>query len=63
MGIVISIIRMFYKSARLAMRDEFASYIKVQMPLARVAAPELEPRTEELTDEDLAISRQVWNNC
>jgi hypothetical protein len=37
--------------------------MKVQMPLARVAAPELEPRTEELTDEDPAISRQVWNDC
>jgi hypothetical protein len=63
MGIVISIIRVFDKSARLAMRDEFASYMKVQMPLARVAAPELEPRTEELSDEDPAISRQVWNDC
>jgi hypothetical protein len=33
MGIVISIIRVFDKSARLAMRDEFASYMKVQMPI------------------------------
>ncbi len=63
MGIVISIVRLFDSSARLAMQDEFASYMKVQMPLARVAAPELEPRTEELTDEDPAISRQVWNDC
>ncbi len=63
MGIVISIVRLFDTSARLAMQDDFASYMKVQMPLARVAAPELEPRTEELSDEDPAISRQVWNDC
>jgi hypothetical protein len=64
MGIVISIIRAFDKSAQLAMRDEFASYMKVQMPLARVAGPEQETRMEELSDdEDPAISRQVWNNC
>lgn len=63
MGIVISIIRVFDKPARLVIQHHLADYMKSQLTLAGVAALELESRTGELTDEDRVISRQVWNDC
>ncbi len=67
MGIVISIVRVFDSSARLAMRDDFVDYMKRYLTPAGIAALKritLEPNMEELTiDEDRAISRQVWNDC
>jgi len=66
MGIVISIIRVFDKSARLAMRDDFAYSMKVHLSPAGIATLRrtLEPHMEEMTiDENRAISRQVWNDC
>ncbi len=67
MGIVISFVRMFDKSARLAMRDDFAHYMKLRLTPAGVAALKSitpEPQMEEtIIDEDRAISRQVWNDC
>jgi len=66
MGIVISIIRVFDKSASLAMRDDFAYSMKLHLTPAGIAALRrtLEPHMEEITiDEDRPISRQVWNDC
>ncbi len=67
MGIVISIVRLFDSSARLAMRDDFAQYKKVHLTPAGVTALKRitpEPHMLQLViDEDRVISRQVWNDC
>ncbi len=66
MGIVISIVRIFDKSARLAMQDDFAYSMKLHLTPAGIAALRrtLEPHMEEMTiDKDRAMSRQVWNDC
>jgi hypothetical protein len=63
MGIVISIIRLLDRSARFVIRDAFAGHIKPYLTIAGTAALKLDPRTQELTDEDRAIAHQVWNDC